>query len=69
MGTFPSSDEMSKRIGTHCDQMAKEIARRVVKDLGQTHAQGHDIFTSVERHAKVVLLDWYLGDYVPGTPK
>jgi hypothetical protein len=63
--SLPSSDEMSKRVGKHCDQMAKEIARRVMQDLGHS-SHGRDIGTNVEHHARMVLLDWYLGDYIPG---
>jgi hypothetical protein len=56
-----------QNIRKHCDHMAKEIARRVMQDLGySSHAR--DIGTNVEHHARMVLIDWYLGDCTSGAP-
>ena len=59
---IPSSDQLSERIQKHCEYLAREIARRVHED-NQTYATPTQC---CERHAKAVLLDWFLGDFIPG---
>jgi hypothetical protein len=43
------------------DRLAKEIAVRVMKD-------GHDqeTYDKVYRHARETIVDWLLGDFIPG---
>ena len=61
---LPSSVALAERIQKHCDHIAKEIARRVAEDDKE-----YDSPTErCECHAKQVLLDWFLGDYIPGAP-
>ncbi len=61
---IPSSAQMAENIRKHAEGMAREIARRVAEDVGH-YAIGKDIAAHVERHALLVLLDWYLGDFIP----
>lgn len=65
---IPSSEALSENIRKHCEGLAKEIARRCVDTLGHT-TQGHNISHHVEAHAMSVLLDWFLGDFIPNQPK
>jgi hypothetical protein len=58
----PSSREVAENVQRHAAGMAAEIARRVAEN-----AQGKLAITptDVERIALIVLLDWYLGDFIP----
>ena len=58
---IPSSSQMAENIRKHVDAMAREIARRVADD--PRNAEGAPY--AIEHHARMVLLDWYLGDWVP----
>jgi hypothetical protein len=58
---IPSSAQMAENIRKHCEGMAREIARRVAEDPENSDATPYN----VERHALLVLLDWYLGDFIP----
>jgi hypothetical protein len=51
---IPSSAELAEILQRLCEHLAREIARRAAED------------GNVEHHARAVLLDWFLGDYVPG---
>ena len=62
---IPSTPQLAERIQQHCEAIAREIARRVHEDN-----QTYDLPTSCcELHAKEVLIDWFLGDYIPGSQK
>ena len=59
---IPSSEQLAENIRRHVDSLAREIARRVAADDRE-----YDTPTSrCEHHAKAVLLDWFLGDFIPG---
>ena len=59
---IPSSDQLAENIRRHVDSLAREIARRVHEDNDE-----YDGPTSkCEHHARTVLLDWFLGDFIPG---
>jgi len=60
----PSSEALAENIRRHCAGIAKEIARRVAEDVGH-YTHGKDVAIHVEHHATAVLLDWYLGDFIP----
>jgi hypothetical protein len=60
---MPSSLAVAENVHRHCAGMAAEIARRCAD-----HAHGGVKSISskdVERIALIVLLDWYLGDFIP----
>ena len=64
---IPSSAEVAENLRKHAEGMANEIARRCMADdnlsiITEQHA-------TIKRHALGVLLDWYLGDFLPGAPK
>ena len=58
---IPSSEEVAKNLRRHCEGMAREIARRIADEWTFTPVQK----ASIESHALAVLLDWYLGDFIP----
>jgi hypothetical protein len=72
---IPSSEALAENIRKHCQSIAAEIARRVMKEVGNA---GIPIPVSGEKtieakiglivhvHAQGVLLDWFLGDFIPG---
>lgn len=57
---IPSSDQLAENIRRTVRSLALEIGRRV----GAT--QGDMIAAVAEVEAERVLLDWFLGDFVPG---
>lgn len=69
---IPSSEQVAENIKKHVDAMAKEVARRVGCDRwpecgcgtlsGPHTCEGR---AKVERHAREVMLDWLLGNWVP----
>lgn len=60
----PSSAQVAENLRKHAESMAREIARRVAEEAngGTKTISSKD----VERIALVVLLDWYLGDWLSG---
>ncbi len=54
-----TSDALAENIKRTVDGLAREIARRVEDDWRDGTRYG------VEHHARLVLLDWFLGDYIP----
>lgn len=65
LAMIPSSEAMAENIRRHCEGMAKEIARRVRDDPQTQMYSDGDPPVRVEHHALAVLLDWYLGDFIP----
>jgi hypothetical protein len=61
---IPSSEAVAENIRRHCDGMAREIARRVYADSSQRMHE-NEVRDLVEHHARMVMLDWYLGDFIP----
>jgi hypothetical protein len=59
---IPSSSQVAENIRKHAQGMAREIARRVAEDPKNSDGTPYN----VEHHALMVLLDWYLGDFIPG---
>jgi hypothetical protein len=59
---LPSCEAMAKNVRAHCENMAKEISRRVVEHTPQ-YAHGRDLRQLIENQATLVLLDWFLGDW------
>jgi hypothetical protein len=57
---LPSTEQVAENIRTHCEAMAREIARRVEAAGRAGTAE------VVEVEALAVLLDWMLGDWFPG---
>jgi hypothetical protein len=57
----PSSLQVAENVHRHAEGMAKEITRRCVEHAGGGAISSKD----VERIATIVLLDWYLGDFIP----
>jgi len=58
---IPSSEAVAENIRRHCAGIAKEIAQRVANDPKNSDATPYN----VEHHATAVLLDWYLGNFIP----
>jgi hypothetical protein len=56
-----STAQVAEGIRGHCEVMAREIGRRVYEGGGNGH--------EAARHAEQVLLDWFLGDFLPGDAK
>lgn len=65
MSVLPSTEQLAENIRKHVESLAREIAQRVADDI-DTFDQPS---ARVEHHAKAVLLDWFLGDFIPGAPK
>jgi hypothetical protein len=59
---IPSSEAMAVGVRKHCEDMAREISRRVAEDPRNSDGTPY----GVERAAMLVLLDWFLGDMLPG---
>jgi hypothetical protein len=62
LNMLPSCEAMAKNVKAHCAAMAKEISRRVAEDPQNSDGTPYN----VQKHAMVVLLDWFLGDMLPG---
>jgi hypothetical protein len=64
---IPSSEQMARNIVATCEGLAREIAERVYHDSrmigGGVVARG-----IIESHARAVLIDWLLSDFVPVPP-
>jgi hypothetical protein len=59
---IPSSEDVAEIIKRLVDGLVREITRRVEADHKLVPT---DVRELVERHARDVLLDWFLGDYLP----
>jgi hypothetical protein len=55
---IPSSEAVAENVRRHCEAMAEEIARRC-------EVKGLDRVLVIRENAVMVLLDWFLGDWVP----
>jgi hypothetical protein len=56
-----SVEHLTENVQRLCCGLAQEIARRVAEDpLNSDGTPYH-----VEHHATLVLIDWFLGDYIP----
>jgi hypothetical protein len=69
IGRLPGAAAMSQRmedltgnIIRVVDGLAKEIANRVAWDSKNSDATPYN----VELHARQVLIDWFLGEFIPG---
>ena len=69
---IPSTEAAAENIRKHIEGMSGEIARRVAKSVREgEHVHGYSTIEEkigllVRVHARAVLLDWFLGDYLPG---
>jgi hypothetical protein len=52
-------EDLTGNIRRVCDGLAAEIAKRVTADFS---ACDHAV---VESHARQVLIDWFLGEFIP----
>jgi hypothetical protein len=59
----PSSQQIADNLKRHAEGMADEIARRCAET-----SEFHLTPATVRQHALAVMLDWYLGDFLPGRP-
>ena len=53
-------EDLSGNIQRVCDGLAEEIAKRVVADFSDCEE------AVVRSHARQVLIDWFLGEFIPG---
>lgn len=63
-----SSDALGVNIRRHCAGIAREIGRRwsaAAVTCPGPPLRGYEAVKEVERCAEGVLLDWFLGDFVP----
>jgi hypothetical protein len=66
LNMLPSCEAMAENVKAHCENMAKEIVVRLQRcglQLGEGECE------VVRQQAMLVLLDWFLGDFVPGGAK
>jgi hypothetical protein len=63
-----SVEYLTENIRRLCGGLAGEIRERVVQDVGH-YSHGNDIGVHVEHHATQVLIDWFMGNYIPNTNK
>jgi hypothetical protein len=61
---IPSSEQVAENIRKVIDGLANEIAQRVADDPRNSDGTPY----GVKLHAKTVLLDWFLGELLPGNP-
>ena len=52
-------EDLTGNIRRICDGLASEIATRVVADFSECDR------AVVESHARQVLIDWFLGEFIP----
>jgi len=56
-------EDLTGSIQRVCDGLADEAANRVSADLS---GEQIDIHSVVYRHVRQVLIDWFLGEFIPG---
>lgn len=55
-------EDLTGNIKRVCEGLAAEVARRVSNDIPDCDAE------KVRRHTLQVLLDWFLGEFIPRVP-